>query len=110
MAAPVIIVTGMSRGIGRAIAEELLARGAAVVGTVRNVTDVPATAALLPVAADVTQEAGRMAILQAALARHGRSDGLVNKGVIIRATDVNADYTIRPGPAEAVSVLRTLTA
>ena len=56
MPAPVIIVTGVSRGIGRAIAEELQSRGAAVVGAARNVADVPATARLLPVAADVTQE------------------------------------------------------
>jgi tropinone reductase I len=78
MPAPVIIVTGVSRGIGRAIAEELQSRGAAVVGAARNVADVPATASLLPVAADVTQETGRKAILEAALARHGRIDGLVN--------------------------------
>jgi NAD(P)-dependent dehydrogenase (short-subunit alcohol dehydrogenase family) len=40
MPAPVIIVTGVSRGIGRAIAEELQSRGAAVVGAARNVADV----------------------------------------------------------------------
>jgi Tropinone reductase 1 len=78
MVAPVIIVTGVSRGIGRAVAEELQARGAAVVGAARNVVDVPATAGLLPVAADVTQETGRKAIVEAALARYGRLDGLVN--------------------------------
>src|SRR5262249_25168197 len=78
MAAPVIIVTGVSRGIGRAIAEELRSRGAAVVGAARNVADIPATADLLPDAADVTQETGRKAIVEAALARHGRIDGLVN--------------------------------
>jgi Tropinone reductase 1 len=77
MPAPVIIVTGVSRGIGRAIAEELQARGTAVVGAARNVADVPATANLLPVAADVTQETGRKAIVETALARHGRI-GLVN--------------------------------
>jgi NAD(P)-dependent dehydrogenase (short-subunit alcohol dehydrogenase family) len=47
MPAPVIIVTEVSRGIGRAIAEELQSRGAAVVGAARNVADVPATARLL---------------------------------------------------------------
>jgi Tropinone reductase 1 len=78
MAAPVIIVRGVSRGIGRALAEELQSRGAAIVGAARNVAEVPATASLLPVAADVTRETGRKAILEAALARHGRIDGLVN--------------------------------
>ena len=53
MPTPVIIVTGVSR----AIAEELQSRGATVVGATRNVADVPTTASLLPVAADVTQEA-----------------------------------------------------
>jgi NAD(P)-dependent dehydrogenase (short-subunit alcohol dehydrogenase family) len=38
MPAPVIIVTEVSHGIGRAIAEELQARGA-VVGAARNVAD-----------------------------------------------------------------------
>ena len=28
---------------------------------------------------------------------------------IIRAADVNADYTIRPEPSETVSILKTLT-
>ena len=78
MPAPVIIVTGVSRGIDRAIAEELQSRGAAVVGAARNVAEVPATASLLPVAAVVTQETGRKALLEAALARHDRIDGLVN--------------------------------
>jgi Tropinone reductase 1 len=72
MVAPVIIVTGVSRGIGRAVAEELQARGA-VVGAARNVVDVPATAGLLPVAADVTQETGRKAIVEAALDQLTRS-------------------------------------
>jgi len=78
MPSAVIIVTGVSRGIGRAISEELQSRGAAVVGAARNVADIPATASLLPVAADVSQETGRKVVLEAALARHGRIDGLVN--------------------------------
>jgi NAD(P)-dependent dehydrogenase (short-subunit alcohol dehydrogenase family) len=90
MVAPVIIVTGVSRGIGRAVAEELQARGAAVVGAARNVVDVPATAGLLPVAADVTQETGRKAIVEAALARYGRLDGLVNNaGSVFRRASLD---------------------
>ena len=34
---------------------------------------------------------------------------VIDKEGIIRAADVNADYTIRPDPAETVRVLRTLT-
>ena len=48
MPAPVIIVTGVSRGIGRAIAEDLQSRGAAVVGAARNVTAVRASRNGLP--------------------------------------------------------------
>jgi NAD(P)-dependent dehydrogenase (short-subunit alcohol dehydrogenase family) len=48
MPTPVIIVTGLSRGVGRAIALELQSRGAAVVGAAWNVADVAATAGLLP--------------------------------------------------------------
>jgi NAD(P)-dependent dehydrogenase (short-subunit alcohol dehydrogenase family) len=39
MAAPVVSVTGVSRGIGRAIAPELQFRGAAVVGAERWTDD-----------------------------------------------------------------------
>ena len=35
---------------------------------------------------------------------------VIDKEGIIRAADVNADYTIRPEPAETVKILRTLTA
>jgi peroxiredoxin len=33
---------------------------------------------------------------------------VIDKGGIIRAADVNADYTIRPKPSETVRQLRTL--
>jgi peroxiredoxin len=35
---------------------------------------------------------------------------VIDKRGIIRAADVNADYTIRPDPSETVRQLRTLTA
>ena len=34
---------------------------------------------------------------------------VIDKQGIIRAADVNADYTIRPEPSETVEILRTLT-
>jgi peroxiredoxin len=35
---------------------------------------------------------------------------VIDQGSIIRGADVNADYTIRPEPAETVGILRGLTA
>jgi peroxiredoxin len=35
---------------------------------------------------------------------------IIDKQGIIRAADVNADYTIRSEPAETLKLLRTLTA
>jgi len=35
---------------------------------------------------------------------------VIDQEGVIRAADVNADYTIRPEPAETVKILRTLTA
>jgi peroxiredoxin len=34
---------------------------------------------------------------------------VIDQEGVIRATDVNADYTIRPEPSETVRILRTLT-
>jgi peroxiredoxin len=34
---------------------------------------------------------------------------VIDQSGIIRAADVNADYTIRPDPAETLGILRTLT-
>jgi len=59
----------VSRGIGRAIAERRRRRCRT------DVADVHATARLLAVAADVTEETGRKAIPEAALARHCASTG-----------------------------------
>jgi len=35
---------------------------------------------------------------------------VIDKEGIIRAADVNADYTTRPEPSETLTILRTLTA
>ena len=35
---------------------------------------------------------------------------MIDKAGIIRAADVNADYTVRPEPSETVRLLRTITA
>lgn len=77
-----ILITGASRGIGRAVAEELTARGHEVIATARDVSmlaDVPAAVRLQ---LDVTDEASVSAAVKAA----GPIDALVsNAGATVRA-------------------------
>jgi len=67
---PVAVVTGASRGIGRAIAERLSATGHRVVGAARSGAELEAVAAgilgMVAVAADVGTEAGVAAVAAAA--------------------------------------------
>jgi NAD(P)-dependent dehydrogenase (short-subunit alcohol dehydrogenase family) len=75
-------ITGASRGIGARIAEAALAQGDAVVAAARDAASIEKRfgthAALLPVALDVTDEAQAASAVEAALARFGRIDVLVN--------------------------------
>ncbi len=80
------IVTGASRGIGRAIALGFAAEGARVVLAARTGTQLEETAAAiraaggeaLAVVTDVTDEPSVQAMVAAALAAYGRIDILVN--------------------------------
>ncbi len=89
----VAIVTGASRGIGRAIALGLARAGAAVAGTARRLDSSPGTGGTLAetvelivaaggtglaVPADITDPAGAQALADRAKAELGRIDILVN--------------------------------
>jgi 3-oxoacyl-[acyl-carrier protein] reductase len=87
----VAIVTGASRGIGRAIAQMLAARGAVVVAAAREDNAAATVAAIREAggqadlaAVDVADAASVDAMVSAALQRHGRVDILVNNAGIAR--------------------------
>ena len=89
----IALVTGGSRGIGRAIVARLAARGAHVIAAARGenaaetVALVHAAGGLAEAAAlDVTDGAAVTALVKSIVSRHGRLDVLVNNAGIARDT------------------------
>jgi 3-oxoacyl-[acyl-carrier protein] reductase len=87
----VAIVTGASRGIGRAIAAQLASRGAHVVATARGDHAREAAEAIVSAgghaeaaALDVTEPEGVEALVADVMKRHGRIDILVSNAGIAR--------------------------
>ena len=96
LAGKVAIVTGAAQGIGRGIAQALAQAGAAVMLADVNADAGTATAAELAAQggescyrhADVTQEADVRALIDAAAARYGRLDIIVNNAGIVAVQTV----------------------
>ncbi|MBI2188772.1 MAG: 3-oxoacyl-ACP reductase FabG [Acidobacteria bacterium] len=91
LSAKVAIVTGASRGIGRAVAALLAQRGAHVVAAARGDNAAGTVAAIqaagghaAPASVDVTDAGAVEAMVAATLERHGRIDILVNNAGITR--------------------------
>lgn len=87
----IAIVTGASRGIGRAIAVELGRRGAVVVAAARGENAAPVAESIAAaggraeaVGVDVTDAAGVERLIAGVVERHGRIDVLVSNAGIAR--------------------------
>jgi short-subunit dehydrogenase len=94
----VVIVTGASEGIGKALAEELSREGAKLVLAARSEDKLKAVAAGLPgamaVRADMRKSADVRALVDAAVAAHGRVDILVNnagQGMYVPVEGIDID-------------------
>jgi NAD(P)-dependent dehydrogenase (short-subunit alcohol dehydrogenase family) len=94
-------VTGASRGLGALIARAALDDGNAVVAAGRNIDSIierfGASPALLPVALDVTNEAQAKTAVDAAVAKFGRIDVLVNNAGfgLLAAVEESSDADVR---------------
>ena len=101
LANQVVIITGASSGIGEATARRLVRGGARVVIAARRAERLdilareldPTGSRVLVVAGDVTSDADRRKLVEAAVKKFGRIDALVN----------NAGYGTR-GPVEIVPI------
>src|SRR3954447_10440536 len=95
----VYVVTGASRGLGRACAEQLVAEGARLVLSGRDEDALRATSAALggseralPVTGDITDPGMETCLVAAAVARYGRLDGaLITVGGAAQGTAMDTD-------------------
>ena len=87
----VVIITGASSGIGKALAYELAHQGAKVVLAARNIEELlhieqdlrQQGAEVLSVRTDVTKELACKELIEQAYARFGRIDALINNAGIL---------------------------
>src|SRR5215207_5303178 len=82
----VAVVTGASKGIGLAVAEELVAEGARVIAGARSVKSLEAVEGVVPFAVDLVDTEGPAKLVTRAVEGEGRIDVLVNNvgGVKLR--------------------------
>ena len=98
----VVVVTGVSSGIGRAAAQKFAERGCQVFGTVRNLAKAPALPGVELVEMDVRDEASVQGAVRSIIDRAARIDVLVNSAGTTMIGAVEETAT-----AEAAALLDT---
>ena len=101
----VAVVTGASKGIGLAVAQELVSEGARVIAGARSIASLEAVEGVVPFAVDLVDPDGPAALVARAVEGEGRIDVLVNNvgGVKLRldgflATTDAAQLRLLPEP------------
>jgi len=82
LAGNVCLVTGASSGIGRAVAQALIERGAVVAASARRVAPLQELGAASLHPADLSDPAHALGLAEEVEARHGRVDVLVNNAAV----------------------------
>ena len=117
--APVVLITGASRGLGRGLVESFLRRGCAVLGLVRSQRDAEELSSAHPerfetVVADVTSPEVVAACEQAIATHHGALDILVNnagtRGYLTSITQAPEDEVSKLFAIHCLGALRTTRA
>ncbi len=97
----VVVITGASSGIGRALAKEFFSRGASLALGARRIDQLELLKAelqgsnILCVATDVSQESDCKKLIDATIEKFGRIDVLINNaGISMRALFKDMDLTV----------------
>ncbi|WP_159992607.1 SDR family NAD(P)-dependent oxidoreductase [Roseomonas sp. 18066] len=91
----VVMLSGASRGIGRAVLERLLAAGCSVSAGVRDLARLPQHPNLTHARYDAEKPGSAEAWVEATVQKHGRIDALVNAaGINPRGTLFDADEAV----------------
>ena len=99
---PVVLITGVSSGIGLAAAKKFAARGCRVFGTVRNLQKATSVTGVELVEMDVRSDTSVLAGVQTVISRAGRVDVLVNNAGVNMMGAVEETT-----PAEAAALFET---